>query len=163
MMKKISFFITNQKYSIPILLLFICILSYGILIPTLGLYWDGWPYMWQYHVFGPGGFPQFVSFDRPHSAWIFMLFTWLFGYKLIAYHISILVFHWLAALFMWWTLNIIWTGKQLPNALIAIFFAIYPGFLQQPISLPYIHHISHLMLFFFSTNYIAVSVLSNFF
>ena len=149
-MNKISSFIKDQKYSIPLLLLFICILSYGILIPTLGLYWDGWPYMWQYHVFGPSGFPQFVSFDRPYSAWIFMFTTWLFGYKLVAYHIASLLFHCLAAIFVWWTLNIIWTDKHLPNAIIAIFFAIYPGFLQQPISLPYVHHISHLALFFFS-------------
>ena len=150
MLNKITTFIKNKKYSIPLLLLFICILSYGILIPTLGLYWDGWPYMWQYHVFGPGGYPQFVTSDRPHSAWIFMFITWLFGYKLLAYHIASLLFHWLAAIFVWWTLNIIWPIKRLPNALVAIFFAIYPGFLQQPISLPYIHHISHMALFFFS-------------
>ena len=149
-MNKIFTFLKNKKYSIPLLLLLICILSYGILIPTLGLYWDGWPYMWQYHVFGPGGFPQFVSSDRPHSAWIFMLITWLFGYKLLAYHIASLIFHWLAAIFVWWTLNIIWPSKRLPNSLIAIFFTIYPGFLQQPISLPYTHHISHMALFFFS-------------
>jgi len=149
-MHKISTFIKNQKYSVPLLLLFVCVLSYGILIPTLGLYWDGWPYMWQYHVFGPGGFPQFVSSDRPYSAWIFMLITWLFGYKLLAYHLASFLFHWLATIFVWWTMNIIWPEKRLPNALAVIFFAIYPGFLQQPISLPYTHHISHMALFFFS-------------
>jgi hypothetical protein len=150
MKNKIISFIKNQKYSIPILLLLIGVLSYGILIPTLGLYWDGWPYMWQYHVFGSSGFPQFVASDRPHSAWIFMLTTWLFGYKLIAYHIASLFFHWISAIFVWWSINIIWPKKRLPNALIAISFIIYPGFLQQPISIPYLHHISHMALFFFS-------------
>jgi hypothetical protein len=150
MVNKFIQFFTDKKYSIPLLLLLVCILSYGILIPTLGLYWDGWPYMWQYHVFGPNGFPQFVSSDRPHSAWIFMLITWLFGTRLIWYHLAVFLFHWLAACFIWWTLNLLWSKKWLSNAIAALFFVIYPGFLQQPISLPYTHHISHMALFFFS-------------
>lgn len=142
--------LSEKKYSIPLLLFGICVLSYGILIPTLGLYWDGWPYMWQYHVFGPSGFPEFVASDRPHSAWIFMLLTWLFGTNLIWYHLTVFFFRWLSACLVWWSLNLIWEKKWFPNALAAIFFLVYPGFLQQPISLPYSHHISHMALFFFS-------------
>jgi len=142
--------LTDKKLSIPLILLVVCFLSYGMLIPTLGLYWDGWPYLWQYHVFGSSGFPQFVSSDRPYSAWIFMLVTWLFGTNLIWYHLAIFIFRWLSACFVWWTLNLIWEEKWLSNSIVALLFLIYPGFLQQPISLPYIHHISHMALFFFS-------------
>jgi hypothetical protein len=158
-MKKIfKLFFSENKYSVPILLLGICFVSYGILIPTLGLYWDGWPYMWQYHVFGPGGFPQFVASDRPHSAWIFMLLTWLFGTNLIWYHLTIFLFRWLSACLVWWSLNLIWEKKWLANAIAAILFLVYPGFLQQPISLPYSHHISHMALFFFSIWGMLVSI-----
>jgi len=149
-MQKIIDFIKTDKHSFPLFLLLICVLSYGILIPLLGLYWDGWPYMWQYHVFGSAGFPGFVASDRPHSAWVFMLLTWLFGYNILAYHITALVFHWLSGLLIWWSLNIIWPEKRTINALAALLFCIYPGFLQQPISLPYCHHISHMAMFFFS-------------
>ncbi len=150
-MKKIfKLLFSEKKYSVPLLLLGICFMSYGFLIPTLGLYWDGWPYMWQYHVFGPGGFPQFVASDRPHSAWIFMLLTWLFGTNLFWYHLTIFLFRWLSACLVWWSLNLLWEKKWLANAIAAILFLVYPGFLQQPISLPYSHHISHMALFFFS-------------
>ncbi len=149
-MKKIAFIFKNQKFVYPLLFLFVCILSYGILIPTLGLYWDGWPYMWQYHAIGPAGFPEFVASDRPHSAWIFMLLTWLFGYRIWAYHIAALIFRWLSVLFIWWSLNILWPSKVKLNSIVALLFAVYPGFLQQPISLPYCHHLSHMAMFFFS-------------
>lgn len=148
--KNMSRIVINKKFTIPLLLLLVCILSFGILIPTLGLYWDGWPYMWQYHVFGPGGFPQFVASDRPYSAWIFMLTTSLFGTKVIWYHLAVFMFRWLSACLVWWMLNLLWEEKWLTNGIIALFFLVYPGFLQQPISLPYVHHISHLALFFFS-------------
>ena len=150
MMKNIKTFAEKDKYSIPLLLLIIAILTYGLLIPTLGLYWDGWPYMWQYHVFGPSGFPDFVASDRPHSAWIFMLLTWLLDYKIPAYHLLALSFRWLSALFIWWALCLIWPKHRFPNALISLLFLVYPGFLQQPISLPYSHHLSHMAMFFFS-------------
>ena len=149
-MDKIINFIKAEKYSFPIFLLLICILSYGILIPSLGLYWDGWPYMWQYHVFGPAGFPSFVASDRPHSAWIFMLLTGMFGYNIMVYHIAALVFHWVSGLLIWWSLNLIWPKNRFINALTALLFCIYPGFLQQSISLPYCHHLSHMAMFFFS-------------
>lgn len=142
--------LSEKKYLIPLLLLGVGAISYGILIPTLGLYWDGWPYMWQYHVFGPGGFTEFVASDRPHSAWIFMLLTWIFGTNLIWYHLAIFFFRWLSACLVWWTLNLIWENKGLGNVIAALFFLVYPGFLQQPISLPYCHHISHMALFLFS-------------
>lgn len=150
MLKNFLINLQNYKILIPLLLLSVCVLSYGILIPTLGLYWDGWPYMLQYHVFGPAGFPQFVASDRPYSAWIFMLSTWLFGTKLIWYHLTILFLRWLSACLVWWMLNLLWEKKWFSNAIIALFFLVYPGFLQQPISLPYLHHISHMALFFFS-------------
>jgi len=150
LMKKLITFIKTQKYSFPFFLLLICLFAYGILIPLLGLYWDGWPYMWQYHVFGISGYPAFVASDRPHSAWIFMLLTGLFGYNIMAYHIAAFFFHWISALLIWWLLNILWPDKKPLNALVALFFCIYPGFLQQSVSLPYCHHLSHMAMFYFS-------------
>lgn len=145
-----SFLKSNLQISIPVLLLVVSIAAYGILIPFLGLYWDGWPYMFQNHVFGPAGFPTFVASDRPHSAFVFMILSSLFGTHLWAYHVFALICHWLAAYGVWLTLNEIWPNNKDFNALPALFFAIYPGFLQQPIAYPYSHHLSHLALFIFS-------------
>jgi len=146
----ILFRIFESKWSIPLFLLIITILAYGLLIPFLGLYWDGWPYLWQFHVFGTQGFPEFVSSDRPYSAFIFMLMGWLFGEKVILYHIFTLICRWCSALAFYWLLNQIWKKNIGINVTAALLFLVYPGFLQQPIALPYGHHISHLALFIFS-------------
>ena len=42
----------------PIGLLVLCLLSYALLIPGLGFFWDDWPAIWFYHSIGPGGFGQ---------------------------------------------------------------------------------------------------------
>lgn len=128
----------------------ISLAAYGVLIPFLGLYWDGWPYMYQYHVFGPSGFPAFVAPDRPHSAFVFMILSTLFGTNVWAYHIFAMFSHWLASYGVWLVLNEIWPEHKDLNILPAFLFAIYPGFLQQPISYPYSHHLSHLAMFIFS-------------
>ena len=150
--------IFNSQLFIPIFLLIITILAYGLLIPFLGLYWDGWPYLWQYHVFGIEGFPDFVSSDRPFSAFIFMFFTWLFGESVLPYHLSALIFRWLSALVFYRILEHLWKDNKQFNFYTSALFLVYPGFLQQPIALPYIHHLSHFVLFLLSLDLMLVSL-----
>jgi len=46
---------------IPIYLLVLCGLAYGLLIPTLGDYWNDWPYAYINNMFGPRGYQSFVD------------------------------------------------------------------------------------------------------
>ncbi len=156
--QKIILSIQQKKFSVPVILLLFTILAFAPLIPFLGFYWDGWPYLWQYHVFGPAGYPAFVASDRPYSAFIFMILTNLFGTKAIFYHIFALLFRWLSGWALWWILNQLWSKKQTFNMYAAILFILYPGFLQQPIALPYVHHFSHLALFLFSIGAMLASI-----
>ncbi|HEY59422.1 MAG TPA: hypothetical protein G4N92_01870 [Anaerolineae bacterium] len=141
---------SQKKYFVPLALLVVCILTYALLIPFLGFYWDGWPYLWQYHVFGPEGYPEFVASDRPYSSFIFVILSALFGTKAIYYHSFILLSRWLSAVAFWWILDIIWPKRKKINIYAAFLFTVYPGFLQQPISLPYSHHLSHMAFFLLS-------------
>lgn len=148
--RNIAHKIDQYRFSTPILLLLFTILAFAPLIPFLGFYWDGLPYLWQYNVFGPAGYPEFVASDRPYSAFIFMFLTQLFGTKVIFYHIFTLLCRWLAGWAFWWILQQVWKENRVINIYAAILFILYPGFLQQPIALPYAHHFSHLALFLFS-------------
>ncbi len=141
---------SQKKSFIPIILLAFTILAFAPLIPFLGFYWDAWPYLWQYHVFGPSGYPAFVASDRPYSAFIFQILTYLFGTHAIYYHIFTLICRWLAGWTFWWILQQVWSKNRTLNIYAAILFIIYPGFLEQPIALPYCHHFSHLALFLYS-------------
>jgi len=88
---KLKIIITN-KYFDFVWLFFLSIFCFGLLIPKLGFYWDDLPYL--YAAFGPAGFPEYVSSDRPFSAWIFSATTFLFGFNPVGYHVLAFFLRW---------------------------------------------------------------------
>ncbi len=70
-----------------VLILVVCILAFGLLIPTLGLYWDDWPVIWLAEAMGTEGYWDFYQYDRPFSAWTYILIIPLLGTKPIIWHI----------------------------------------------------------------------------
>ena len=147
-----GFFRLNQDNEIFIYFwfFFLCVLCYGILIPFLGFYWDDLPYLFQYHSFGISGFPEFVSSDRPFSAWIFMLTTGLFKFNPLGYHLLAFFLRFVGVVLFYLILKELWPNKKAFIFFSSSIFAVYPGFLQQPIALIYCHHFSVLAIFLFS-------------
>lgn len=150
--------ILNNKNFIFLWLLAISILNFGILIPALHFYWDDLPYLYQYSAFGPEGFPAYVASDRPFSAWIFSMTTALFGYASIGYHILILILRWVCSALFYMILREIWPEKRMENTIAATIFAVYPGFLQQPVALIYNHHFSVFALFLASVFLMTINL-----
>ena len=139
-----------SERSLPWAFLVAVILSYGIFIPVWGLYGDDWIYMWNYHVFGAGSFVDFVAVDRPFSAWIYVLTTPIFGEASWPYHLLLLGLRWLSAILLWKILCLIWPQNGRQTGWVALLFAIYPGFQQQPIAVQFILHFATLDLSLFS-------------
>ncbi len=127
----------SKTWAAPLVLLVGCILAYGLLIPFLNFYWDDLPYLWVYHQFGPAGYAAFVASDRPFSAWNFVLTSSLFGENPLGYHITILLVRWLGAVGVWGILRSVWPGYGRQALWVALLFAVYPGFTQQPIAMIY--------------------------
>jgi hypothetical protein len=150
MMDKVSKTFSDSPLKVPLFLLVVCLIAYGLLFPSLGLYWDDLPYTLIYQRFGPGGYPDFVASDRPHSAWVFMGLTWLLGEQPLGYHVIGLLMHWLCALLFWQLIRLIWPHQQSEALWAALLFAIYPGFLGHPQTVTYSHHFSGMALYFFS-------------
>ena len=153
MIRKINtFFAAEKRQSILFYLwiLFLCILCYGILIPTLGFYWDDFPILFSYHTTGAQGFPEFLASDRPFSAWNFMLTTSLFQFNPLGYHLLAFVLRFLSVVLFYQILRTVWPEKRKTAVAAASIFAVYPGFLQQPIALIYCHHFSVFCLFLLS-------------
>ncbi len=147
--KKLEKFLQSPLF-VPLTLLVICILAYGLLIPSLGYYWDDWPYAWINHTFGPDGYPDFVASDRPFSAWIFMGLVTVWGEQPLGYHISSLLLYWLCAVLFWWFFRLIWSAYEREAFWAALFFTIYPGFLGHPQAIIYNHHLISMALYIFS-------------
>jgi hypothetical protein len=139
-----------KNFIIPLFLLVLCVLAYGLLIPTLGFYWDDWPYAWINHMYGPSGFPEYVALDRPHSAWIFMLLTYFLGEDPLGYHISSLLFFWLCVVLFWVLLRQLWPRHPREALWAAMLFAVYPGFRGHPQAIIYNHHFAAMALYLFS-------------
>jgi len=142
--------INLKNFIIPLFLLVLCVLAYGLLIPTLGFYWDDWPYAWINHMYGPSGFPEYVALDRPHSAWIFMLLTYFLGEDPLGYHISSLLFFWLCVVLFWVLLRQLWPRHPREALWAAMLFAVYPGFRGHPQAIIYNHHFAAMALYLFS-------------
>ncbi len=150
----------NTKLFVYIWLLLLCVLCFGILIPKLGFYWDDLPYLYQYAAFGPNGFPEFVASDRPFSAWIFSTTTFLFGFNPIGYHLLALILKWICAVLFYEIIRLVWKeNNKIFFLSAASIFTIYPGFLQQPIALIYIHHLSVFTFFLLSIYLMLVTKL----
>ncbi len=128
--------LTKTKYT-PCAILVFMIASFGVLIPSLGFYWDDWPMIWFGHLTGTSGYIDALASDRPFLAGIYLITTSILGSTPGAWHILALLSRWLTAFTLWWTLKKLWPDNEEQVAWIALLFAIYPGFKQQSIAVIY--------------------------
>ena len=136
--------------SVPWLLLFLCVLGFGLLIPALGLYWDDWPVILMTRLQDARGFWDFYQFDRPISAWTYILTAPILGSRPIGWHIFSLLLRWATVLGMWWTLCNLWPAHKREVTWMAILFSISPAFLQQPVAVAFSQHWITYALYFLS-------------
>ncbi len=125
------------SWSVPIALLILVLLSYGLRILSLGFYWDDWPYLWFFDRLGPQGIIQAFAGDRPFLSFIYILCLTAFGHSTLAWQIFGLLARWLCSLGLWWALSLTWPGQKHKATWVVILFTIYPGFTQQWISVIY--------------------------
>jgi hypothetical protein len=136
--------------SVPWLLLILCVLGFGLLIPTLGLYWDDWPVILMTRLQGARGFWDFYQYDRPISAWTYILTAPILGSRPLGWHIFTLLLRWATVLGMWWAFSNLWPAHKRDVTWMAILFAIAPSFLQQPVAVAFSQHWITYALYFLS-------------
>jgi hypothetical protein len=153
-LRKISF----PNWTVPIALLVICVISFGLLIPTLGFYMDDWYTMWFAKTLGVSSFPAVYAEDRPFLAYFYMVATTLVGQTPIAWQIFNLLCRWLASLGVWWMLRQVWPKASWAIALVALVFAVYPGFKQNWIAVSYSPWYFFLALYLFSVGGMLLSL-----
>jgi hypothetical protein len=119
---------------VPLVLLALALLSYGLLVPFLGYYWDDWPAVWVSHSLGPSGLRVYAAYDRPFQGWLFSATASLLGVAPLHWHIFAFFVRWLSAVAVWWTLRGVWPERSRENACVAFLFLVYPGFPFQPVA-----------------------------
>ncbi len=95
-------------------MLVLAILAYGLLLPSLGFFWDDWPNAWFLHVLGPGGFPSAFASDRPIIGYFYLLTTPWLGDNSLAWQVFALGCRVLSALALWCVLRLAWPRHPKP-------------------------------------------------
>ncbi len=135
---------------LPLVLLLLNLVSFGLLLPWLGFYWDDWPSIWFLHFLGPQGFMRVFAEDRPFLGGLFWLTTSILGESPLRWQIFAILVRWISSIALWWCLRLLWPGHRRAVDWTAILFALYPGFSQQFIAVTYSHVFLILALFLFS-------------
>jgi hypothetical protein len=139
------------KHLIPVSLIsFTVLVSYGLLIPWLRLYWDDWPVIAAARLQGVGVFWDFYRTERPFSAWTYIVTIPLIGSHPLVWHIFSLSLRWLTVIGFYLALSTLWPQKKPQVLWISLLFAVYPVFTNQPVAVAFSQHWICYLLFVFS-------------
>jgi len=140
MIKKLKNISVSQK-TIPWFFFLTSILSFGLLIPSLGFYQDDWHHIFYFSQGGAEGLKQFLFTDsRPFAYLIYVPLFKLLGTRPVAWQVTALLFRFFIVFSFWGVLNQIWKESYKRNAIVASVFLVYPVFLLQPMSVMFALH-----------------------
>lgn len=133
----------------PVLYLAVCALAFGLFIPVLGFYWDDWPTIFYTHSSRTAQLVSHFSYDRPFSVWGYWLIGRL-GVSPITWQLIALLIRWATVLSFARALKPLWPKHNKTITLIALLFAIYPGYYLQASSVIFSSHLLALLFFLIS-------------
>jgi hypothetical protein len=126
-----------KSWTIPLALAAACVLSFALLIPSLGFYWDDWPFLVSARLQGPQGFYEFFRLDRPTTYYSYLVLMPILGTDPVRWQVFTLALRWLTAVLVWWTVGRLWPKANPLAGWTALIFAVHPIFRQQPIAMTY--------------------------
>lgn len=146
--KNISRFFDSHFF--PLHLLLLAFLTYGILIPLLGFYWDDFPYTWFAHIGGANGVFRAVAEDRPALGLVYGIMVPLLGNHPLPWQLFAIFTHWLFSFCIFKIVQTIWPVEGEQACWIATLSLVYPGFSQHWISVIYSQAFLLFSLYFLS-------------
>jgi hypothetical protein len=125
--------------SVPVALFLLTLLTYGLMLPWTGFYWDDWPFAWIEKFLGSAEFiPAFAPF-RPFLGPIFFGTTSLLPPNPLVWQSLALVMRFALAWAAWWTFKTIWPNARWQTLTAALFFLIFPGYSQHWVAYTHIN------------------------
>jgi hypothetical protein len=137
--------INNPRF-FPLALLLMGVIAYGLIIPSLGFYWDDWEAVYMYYLHNPA-----ISFHfygaRPFGSIPYLILFPLAKMTPIVWQVVALLLRWAGILFVYYTLNLLWPSRQRLNRWLAALLFVFPGFLEQPVSVAFSQHLTTYLFF----------------
>jgi hypothetical protein len=129
--------IIRHPAAFPIFLLLTILFAYGYQIGRMGFYWDDWPLIYMVSLKNTKEFWSFYAYDRPLSAWLYVVMTPLLGPNPIRWQLFAMTARWVGCMGFWVLFKQLWPERKMEAGFAALLLAIYPGFTQQPVSITY--------------------------
>lgn len=150
--------------SVPVALLALSLLSYGVLIPWLGYYWDDLAFIWIAEKLGTPGLTRYFASARPVWGLFIRADLYLLGSAPWVWHVFGIFWRWLSAVMLWSFLRLLWPQQSKPAAWAAFLFLIYPGFDQQfiPVNFGHFFLVLTALLFSFGASLVAARKVGTF-
>jgi hypothetical protein len=123
------------EWTIPFFLIGLSACTYGPLVTRLGFYWEDWQVLWAFETLGVQGIRDLFANERPVFGWVYSWTVPNLGVSPVPYHVLALLFRGLAAVMLWSLLKGLWTEKRDVAVLSGVVFAVYPGYILQPIAI----------------------------
>jgi len=117
----------HYKIYVPVVLFILAVISYGLLIPSLGYYGDDWSMSWL--AYQSHHLEIFFGGNRLLLAYYYEILTSVLGPAPWHWQVYALVWHWLSAVVFWRLVSAIWPLKREMAMVAAALFLLYPGFL----------------------------------
>jgi len=125
--------------SIPPAFFILTLLTYGLMLPWTGFYWDDWPFAWIAKFLGPAEFiPAFEPF-RPFLGPIFFGTTSLFPPNPLLWQSLALILRFALTLSAWWAFKTIWPQAKWQSLTVALLFLVFPGYSQHWVAYTHIN------------------------
>jgi hypothetical protein len=147
-MKLIRTLTARRFLAVYAVLLITAALAYLTLVAGLGFYHDDW----QLAAAKTAGhdIKFFFSVDRPFMGTFLAKSHVIFGDTPIGWHLLAFAARYAGALAFFWIVTLLWPDRFKLNIMMAVLFAVYPGFLQQVSAAAYAPHITSLAIALFS-------------
>lgn len=143
-----------KRFYPAIILFVVATLSYGLLIPQMGFYWDDLPISWIRYQLGSEALTEYFSTNRPVWGVLYQITTRIFPQVPIYWQVFALLWRWLGAVVAWGIARQLWKDKPGFALSVALLFLLYPGFNQQWASFLYGHFF--VVLFFFLSSILCM-------
>lgn len=134
----------------PLLLLIVAALTYGLLLPRMGFYWDDLLSIWIRYQLGPEAMMRPFSVSRPALGAFFRLSTAVLPPDPIYWQCFALLWRWAASAALWGLMRSLWPGRDFFALTVGLLFLIYPGFNQQYVAYIYSHYFAIFTFFLLS-------------
>ena len=125
--------------TIPPALFLLTLLTYGLMLPWTGFYWDDWPFAWIQKFLGPAEFiPAFEPF-RPFLGPIFVGTTSLLPPNPLVWQSFALLVRFALAWAAWWAFKSIWPDAKWHTLAASLLFLVFPGYSQHWVAYTHIN------------------------